>query len=250
MSDYLLPPPEIELSPAQVDAIRHHLRVWGRENYKEFPWRSPAQAWHGLIAEVLLSRTRAPNVVPVYEKFVARFAEAKDLKTATLEEIEALIYSLGLRWRAPLLKQLCDHLAASEGRVPNSLEGLQKLPAVGVYVAAAMLSLHGGGRAVLVDVNVVRFLCRLVERPMDGETRRKRWLLDLADALTPHRKVHEFNYALLDFTMEICKSKPECTRCPVGPKLCLHGRRVLQDQAIEQPPASVAPHNRNKRRNG
>ena len=219
--------PDTELSLAHIRSIRHRLRVWGREHYRTFPWRKPPRPWHGLIAEVLLSRTRAQNVVPVYEQFIARFPETEDLKTATLEEIETMIYPLGLRWRAPLLKQLCDHLAASNGRVPTTLEGLQKLPAVGVYVAAAMLSFHGGGRAVLVDANVVRFLCRLVERPMDGETRRKRWLLELADALTPHRKVHEFNYALLDFTMEICKTKPECARCPIGPRLCLHGRRVL-----------------------
>lgn len=221
----------IQLTPMQIQRIQRELRVWGRENYKEFPWRAPRHQWHALIAEVLLQRTRARNVVPVYQAFVARFPDAEALKTATLEEIETLIYPLGLRWRAPLLKQLCDHLAASNGDVPATMDELLQLPAVGPYVASAMVSLHLGKRAVLIDANVVRWLCRLVDRPMDGETRRKTWLIELAQSVTPPRKAREFNYALLDFTMEICAKKPQCARCPIGPKLCLHGRKVLAENA-------------------
>jgi A/G-specific adenine glycosylase len=233
------PPDDTLLSPAAVRVIRQRVRTWGRENYKPFPWRKPTRLWHALIAEVLLQRTRARNVVPVYEKFIARFPEAEDLKTATLEEIETLIYPLGLRWRAPLLKQLCDYLNATNGQVPCTYEKLLGLTAVGPYVAAAILSFHCGKRGVLIDANVVRWLCRLVDRPMDGETRRKKWLIELAQAVTPRQQVHEFNYAVLDFTMEICAKVPKCTQCPVGPKLCLHGRKVLSVQ--ENQSASVSP---------
>jgi A/G-specific adenine glycosylase len=127
------------LSPAAIAAIRRRVRKWGRENYRPFAWREPKHLWHALIAEVLLQRTRAGNVALVYEKFIARFPEAQDLKTATLEEIETLIYPLGLRWRAPLLKQLCDYLANTDGKVPTTREELLQLPAVGPYVASAML---------------------------------------------------------------------------------------------------------------
>ena len=215
------------LSEPQIRAIRRRLRAWGRDNYQEFPWREPRHRWHALVAEVLLQRTRARNVVPVYRAFIARFPDAESLQSATLEEIESLIYPLGLRWRAPLLKRLCDHLATGNGQVPDAMEELLQLPAVGPYVAAAMVSLHGGRRAVLIDANVVRWLCRLVDRPMDGETRRRAWLIDLAEAVTPPRKAREFNYALLDFTMQICAKTPQCARCPIGPKLCLHGQKVL-----------------------
>ena len=218
---------EHQFTAAQIKTIRRRLRAWGRENYRPFPWRDPPQLWHALIAEVLLQRTRAGSVVPVYEKFIARFPDACALETATLAEIESLIYPLGLRWRAPLLKQLCDHLAENDGRVPDTREELLQLPAVGQYVAAAMLSLHQGSHAVLIDANVVRWLCRLADRPMDGETRRKTWLIEMAETVTPPRKTREFNYALLDFTMTICGKTPRCMDCPLGPKLCLHGRKVL-----------------------
>ena len=218
---------ETKLPDTAIAAIRRRVREWGRENYRPFAWREPKHSWHALIAEVLLQRTRAGNVAPVHEKFIARFPESQDLKTATLEEIEILIYPLGLRWRAPLLKQLFDYLAMNDGKVPATREELLQLPAVGPYVAAAMLSLHCGQRDVLIDANIVRWLCRLVGRPMDGETRRKQWLIELAEDVTPHRKVREFNYAALDFTMQICAKVPKCSQCPLGPKLCVYGRTVL-----------------------
>lgn len=205
------------------------------ENYRDFPWRNPRRIWHALIAEVLLQRTRAKNVVPVYEKFIARFPEAADLKTASLEEIESLIYSLGLKWRAPLLKQLCDRLAATNGKIPNTVEALLQLPAVGPYVSAAMMSFHCGRRGLIIDVNVVRWLCRMVDRPMDGETRRDLWLIELADSVTPRREVKQFNYALLDFSMEICAKVPKCEQCPLL-DLCAYGQR--RGQAPDPAPRS------------
>ena len=173
---------------------------------------------------MLLQRTRVVNVVPVYQKFIERFPEASDLESATLEEIETLIYPLGLRWRAPLLFKLCQQLAASGGKVPGTLEGLLELPAVGPYVAAAMMSFHCGGRGVIIDANIVRWLCRMVDRPMNGETRRDRWLMELADAATPQRNVGEFNYAMLDFTMTVCVKSPKCEQCPLL-DLCVYGQR-------------------------
>lgn len=199
---------------------------WGKANFRDFPWRNPEKRWHALLAEVLLQRTRVVSVVPVYEQFVSKYPEPVDLAKASLEEIETLIYPLGLRWRAPLIKQLSESLSRI-GDVPDSLSELLRLPAVGPYAAAAYLGFHGGKRAVIIDANVVRWLCRLIDRPYDGETRRKKWLIDLADDVTPDQQWTEFNYAVLDFTMQICAKVPRCSICPIGPSLCLTGQKIL-----------------------
>jgi len=89
------------------------------------------------------------------------------------------------------------------------------------------LSFHGGKNAVIIDANVVRWICRLVDRQCDAETRRKKWLIELAKKLTPDRRVKDYNYAVLDFTMEICVKKPLCEVCPLGAKLCAYGRKKL-----------------------
>ncbi len=220
-------PTEIILSVDAIRNIRQRILNWGRNNYKDFPWRNPSRLWHALIGEVLLQRTRARNVVPVYEKFISRFPEAEMLEGARLEEIEQIVYPLGLRWRAPWLKKLCDYLAVTHGTVPCTYEKLLELPGVGPYVAAAMVSLHCKRYAALIDANTVRWMCRMVDRPMHGETRREKWLIKLAESITPHGNVHEFNYALLDFTMEICAKNPKCLQCPIGPQLCVYGRRQI-----------------------
>lgn len=179
------------------------------------------------MTELLLQRTKAASVVNVYNRLVNNYPDPAALGAASVEELTQLIYPLGLRWRAPLLKQLGLALDARGGTPPDTLPELEGLPGVGLYAAAAYLSLHRNKRAVLIDANVVRWLCRMVAHPMDGETRRKAWLRNLADRFTPTRNVRDYNYAILDFSMQICATKPLCSQCPVGPKLCLTGKRNL-----------------------
>jgi A/G-specific adenine glycosylase len=211
------------LADADILTIRRILLRWGKAHYQDFPWRDARRPWHALIAEVLLQRTRARNVVPVYDEFIRAFPTPRSLGAAPVETIEAIIYPLGLRWRAPWLKKLGAALDQRHGQVPRNLDELMQLPGVGVYAASAWLSFHGGQRAVIIDANVVRWLCRLIGQPMDGETRREKWLIDLADRVTPPRAWKAYNYAALDFTMELCATKPKCDRCPIGPSRCVTG---------------------------
>ena len=207
-----------------VREIRRRLTLWGRANYRAFPWRTPSSPFFGLVAEVMLQRTRAQNVVPVYERFAARYPTPQDLADADPDELLALWRPLGLLWRVPLVQALGARLADEE-RIPDTLEGLLGLPGVGPYAAAAYHSFHGDGRAVLIDSNVVRWLARLTGRPFDAETRRKRWVRDLIERVTPASGVREFNFALLDFTMTVCMpGRPRCEVCPLGPSLCEFGR--------------------------
>ena len=210
-----------------VNEIRKILLAWGKEHYKDFPWRKPDQLWHGLVAEILLQRTKAKNVVPVYATFLTRFPTPESLAQASVADIESVIYPLGLRWRAPLLKKLGEHLVRTNNDIPRSYEKLLELPGVGAYVAAAWYGFHGNGRSVIIDANVVRWICRLVDQPMDGETRRKRWLIALAEKLTPEDSSRDYNYAVLDFTMEICGLVPKCTECPIGANFCMYGRKKV-----------------------
>lgn len=214
----------------EVREVQEILVLWGKSNFREFPWRCPEQPWHGLVAEILLQRTRAGNVIPVYRRFINRFPTLQEFARASEAEIEEIIYPLGLRWRVPLLAALGRRLYDSGG-LPDTVDELIDLPGVGPYVAAAWMSLHAGLRGVLVDANTVRWMCRLVGREYDGETRRKKWLIYLADRLTPYQGARTYNYALLDFTMTICgPGEPRCSICPIGPRLCEYGRQKLGQQ--------------------
>lgn len=177
---------------------------------------------------MLLQRTRASTVVDVYQQFVFSFPTPSKLGGAPIQHIEKLLYPLGLKWRAPLIKRLGKALEVHGGDPPASLAELITLPGVGPYAAAAYLGFHTNKRAVIIDANVVRFLCRLIDYQYDGETRRKHWLLDFADRMTPQQNAKRYNYSILDFTMQICTTRPKCEQCPVGPALCTHGQKVLK----------------------
>lgn len=109
-------------------------------------------------------------------------------------------------------------------QVPDSYEELLKLPGIGPYAASAYLSLHRNQRAVLIDANIVRWLCRLLGRAMDGETRREAWVSHLASRLTPPIGFRDYNYAALDFTMKVCAQTAHCEICPLIP-FCRTGHR-------------------------
>jgi len=205
------------LSREEITDVRKKLLQWYRTHSPpDYPWRRTDNPWHALLAEFLLLRTRAEAVEGVYRHIVTYYPEPDDLASLSLEEIADMLYPLGLRWKAPLLKALAAEIVGRKGRIPEDQESLEQLPGVGPYVAAAFLSLHLGRRALIIDSNTVRFICRYTGRTCDGETRRKKWVRDLLDALAPNHGVRTFNYALLDFCREICRPRsPLCMQCPL-----------------------------------
>lgn len=151
----------------------------------------------------------------VFKEFCARYPTAASLVEAGPDAVRDITANLGLHWRGPLLLETA-RMVAQQGEVPDSLPGLLALPGVGPYAAAATLSLHQGRRATIVDNNVARWLARMTGRPYDAETRRKRWVRDLAEVLTPERVFRDYNYAVLDFTMQLCVPvRPRCEKCPL-----------------------------------
>jgi A/G-specific adenine glycosylase len=212
-----------EYTNYQIRNIRRKIIESGKENYQVFPWRSPQHLWHGLLAEVLLQRTRAKNVVPVYSDFIDRFHSPEQLAVSDLREIESLLYPLGLKWRAKWIKKLGQ--ALTQGDLPFNLEKLLDLPAVGPYAANAFLAFHSDVRALLIDSNTTRFLCRLSGNEYHGETRRETWVTELLAQITPLRNSRTFNIALLDFTMLVCvPRKPRCESCQLKQPSCKFGK--------------------------
>jgi len=213
-------------------SIARSVLKWGRAHFQDYPWRHTSSPWLGLIAEIMLARTRASTVVPVWTEFSSRYPTPEDFLNAPVGEPENLIESLGLRWRAPLVRSLAENLAGND--VPRDPHELEKLPGVGRYVAAAYASFHGNRRAVIIDANVVRLIARMNGREYGPETRRERWLNDLADDMTPVRAFRDYNYGILDLSMTVCVRNPACHECPVI-KFCSYGARSSVENEDHDP---------------
>lgn len=225
--------PEIHVTDEfPVRAFTAAVISWGREHPLAYSWREPSVLlWQKLVAEVMLSRTRASQVEPVWLRFCTQFRTAEDLKGLTREQVKELTQGLGLHWRSELLYNLLRQLGSTGGWVPSTYDELKKLPGVGDYCASAMLSLHLGKPAAIIDSNIVRVIARVAGRPFGGETRRKRWLRDLADALTPDNEHTTYNYALLDLAMTVCQPRtPRCQACPLA-NFCVSSRESSAAQS-------------------
>lgn len=197
-----------------IKYIRSRLISWGKKHFRNFPWRKTGNRYHALIAEILLQRTRAEQVLPVYRKFIKGFSSPSKLAAAKTSDIRRTIKSLGLAWRTIQLKKLgVSLLRLYSGRVPSDYDKLIRLPGVGPYAASALLSFHCGKRRSIVDSNVVRLYSRLFGFKANPETRRNRKMIVLANVMTSKRNFRAFNYALLDFTRKICKIRPKCNSC-------------------------------------
>ncbi len=171
----------------------------------------------------MLQRTKAEQVLPVYISFSEKYETPQDY----LKDEKASIFkSLGLSWREKEFKKLARILSGRE--IPSDKKSLLDLPGVGEYIASAYRSLHLGIRDVIIDSNIVRLYGRFFGFETDGETRRKKWFIELADKLTPIENLKEYNYGLIDFTRKICKPKPLCNICNLREecyyhlKICAH----------------------------
>src|SRR5579863_7796199 len=78
--------------------LRSVLWKWARRNCASFPWRHTRNLFHGLAAEVMLQRTKAEQVVPVYSEFVRLFPTPKDAAKGRRNRFEKLLKPLGLEW--------------------------------------------------------------------------------------------------------------------------------------------------------
>ncbi len=193
---------------ALITYFRKKLLAWEKENFVNFPWRFCDNKWHSLAVEIMLQRTKAEQVLPVFLDFCNKYPTPyKYYKNNSAN----IFNSLGLQQRNKDFKALAKIL--SDKSILESKEELIKLPGVGEYVASAYLSLHQNKRAVIIDSNVVRVYGRFFGFETDGETRRKKWFINLAQELTPKRNFYLYNYALLDFPRKICNIKPNCYKC-------------------------------------
>ncbi len=91
-------------------AFHAHLRNWWLQNGRTFPWRSDSDPFHLLLAEMMLRRTRASQVIDVYTSFIDRYSDARTLAAAEPEEVASALYSLGLAWRVPAFQALARAL--------------------------------------------------------------------------------------------------------------------------------------------
>jgi len=198
--------------------VQVELQTWFEQSGRIFPWRFDHDPYHVLIAELMLRRTQARQVIEVYKRFIRQYPNISTLDEAANEEVETVLYPLGLKWRAKNFKAVARQIILThKGMIPTAQNELLALPGVGPYVTSAVLCFAFGKATVLADTNTVRVAARFFGFACNAESRRKKSVIEFIGQLVDKNKPDVSNYALLDFAALVClPRRPLCGICPIA----------------------------------
>lgn len=202
----------------------------------DLPWQQkghadPYRVW---LSEIMLQQTQVATVIPYYRRFLARFPDLAGLAAAPAEEVMTLWSGLGYYARARNLQRAAQEIvAAHDGRFPQRIEDIERLPGIGRSTAAAIAVFAFGARAAILDGNVKRVLARVFGiAGFPGEKKVAVRLWALAESLLPARDLAAYTQGLMDLGATLCLlRRPRCGDCPVAAQ-CVARR---EDRVAELP---------------
>ena len=227
-------------------AFRRRLLSWYGKHQRRLPWRAvngqPANAYHVLVSEAMLQQTQVATVIDYFNHFMAAFPTLARLAEAEEQRVLKLWQGLGYYRRARNLHAAARLIVDQyDGKVPDTVEALIRLPGVGRYTAGAIASIAHNTPAPILDGNVARVLARvyLIDQPVDApNTRNLLW--QLAEALVSPSRPGDFNQAVMELGALVCsKANPACDACPLA-ALC-RAREAGQAQELPVPVRRKAP---------
>lgn len=229
---------------AQLDTFRQRLPAWFEQAKRAMPWRETRDPYRIWLSEVMLQQTRVDQAEPYYRRFLGAFPTVEALAEATLDEVLLRWEGLGYYSRARNLHRAARMIVEEfGGRVPDEYEAIRRLPGVGPYTAAAVLSIAFGRAHAVLDGNVIRVLTRVFEVGDDAtSSRTRRRLQELADVLVPPERPGAFNEAMMELGATVCTPHaPACSECPLQAH-CGANRSGTQEHYPVTPKRAPVPH--------
>lgn len=226
------------------EKIQDNLLQWFKENQRDLPWRKTKDPYAIWISEIMLQQTQVQTVIPYYQRFLNTFPTLQSLAKAPLSKVLKLWEGLGYYSRARNLhrasQMILNHF---NGKFPEQLENLLRLPGVGKSTAGAILSIAFNKEAPILDGNVKRVLSRLLAISKDQRNGKiEKLLWQVARSLIPKGHADSFNQALMDLGAMICTPKnPNCQDCPLM-KLCQGFRSGEPENYSISSPKKRIPH--------
>ncbi|AFZ51955.1 endonuclease III [Dactylococcopsis salina] len=169
-----------------------------------------------LVATILSAQCTDERVNKVTPDLFARFPDAETMAKANREEIETLIRSTGFyRNKAKNIQGACEMIVSDfQGKVPDTMEDLLKLPGVARKTANVVLAhAYGVNAGVTVDTHVKRLSHRLGLTEHNDPKRIEKDLM----ALLPQPDWENWSIRLIYHGRAVCKAKqPLCEVCTLA----------------------------------
>ncbi|MEY4668066.1 MAG: hypothetical protein RL518_765 [Pseudomonadota bacterium] len=180
--------------------VRNYFKKYGRT----FPWRITKDPYKILVSEVMLQQTQTDRVRIKYREFLKAFPTWQALSEATPAEVVKVWMGLGYYRRAFNLHKAAQSVCREYGgSPPRTAEGLQRLPGVGPYTAAAVAAFAFGEPAPMIETNI-RSVYLYTFYPQVCEVSDKEILQKVGETLYK-RDPRTWFYALMDLGVELKK---------------------------------------------
>lgn len=169
-----------------------------------------------MIAVRLSAQCTDARVNLITPTLFAAYPTLEDMANADIARVEEIIHSCGFfRQKAKDIVLACQMLLTEHnGKVPNNMEALLKLPGVGRKTANLLLGdLYGQPGSVVCDTHCIRICGRLgLSKGKEPEKVEKQ-----LRAILPPEKSSDFCHRIVLFGREVCIARsPKCAECPLS----------------------------------
>jgi endonuclease-3 len=173
-----------------------------------------------MIAVRLSAQCTDARVNLVTPALFAAYPTLESLANANISDIETYIHSCGFyRQKAKDIVLACQMLLKEHnGKVPDTMEALLKLPGVGRKTANLLLGdLYNEPGSVVCDTHCIRICGRLgLSKGKEPEKVEKQ-----LRAILPPEESSDFCHRIVLFGRDTCTARnPKCDSCPLAP-LCV-----------------------------
>ncbi|MDO4692416.1 MAG: A/G-specific adenine glycosylase [Porphyromonadaceae bacterium] len=218
------------LSATDLAELRSSLALWFGQNARALPWRETTDPYRIWLSEVILQQTQVVQGLGYYNRFIDAYPTIQDLARASEDDVLRLWQGLGYYSRGRnLLRAARMVVDEFEGIIPRDLHQIKRLPGVGPYTQAAVLSFAYNLPYAAVDGNVYRVISRLlgIDDPIDTPSGQKLFRALAQDLLDPDEPGRH-NQAMIELGALCCTPrKPNCPTCPFA-WLCVAHRQGNQ----------------------
>lgn len=184
---------------------------------RDLPWRVTQDPYCIWLSEIMLQQTQVVTVIGYYNRFIKKYPTVNALAQANESEVYKLWEGLGYYSRARNLIRCAKEIVESyEGKFPQTVEGLKKLPGIGPYTAGAIASIAFNVKSHAVDGNVMRVISRIKMLEADVRNPKNRVVFESEVMRLMVDDSGDFNQGLMELGATICTPKsPKCHICPV-----------------------------------
>ena len=180
--------------------------------------------WRLLVMGRLSAQCTDARVNIVCRTLFVKYPDCRSMAEAEITELEEAVKPCGLykTKAASLLAASRMILSEFDGRIPDTMEDLLRLPGVGRKIANLLLGDIYGKGGIVADTHCIRICGRLgfyAEEKKDPLYTER-----VMDALIPKEEQSDFCHRIVEFGREICTARaPKCGECPLK-SVCKHDK--------------------------